>query len=399
MTSNSLSTKTHYDIAIIGGGMVGSAAAVGLARRGFSVALVESYEPKAFVADQAADLRVSAINLASKELFEKLDVWNDIEAMRLHPYQRIAVWESGSRCEFDAADLNIPHLGYFIENRLIQLACLNQNHTLDNLDVFYDADLEIANTHSLCQLRLSNGIELQSDWLIAADGVNSKTRQHVGIGTQGWKYAQQVLAVGVKMNCGDFDTSWQQFTPSGPMAFLPMFDHHAALIWYNDSQEIERLKALNHAALKDVIQRSFPDDLGEFSIEQTASFPIQRLHAKRYHKHDVLLIGDAAHSINPLAGQGVNLGFKDLDVLLALIDKLGAPRSKSERRRLFRQYERKRRYDNLLMMSSMDGFYAIFSNNFLPLKLTRNIGLNLADKLSPLKRQVLKYAVGLNEAY
>ena len=197
------------------------------------------------------------------------------------------------------------------------------------------------------------------------------------------------------MHNGPFDVSWQQFAATGPTAFLPLFDNKAVLIWYHHADKISQLKQLEMAQLKQEIQSAFPDDLADFNINAVASFPIQRLHATKYYDGIVMLIGDAAHCINPLAGQGVNLGFKDLNILLKLIEQKGEPRNYRQRQSLFRNYENKRRYDNLLMMSAMDGFYATFSNDIAPIKLIRNFGLGIAAQLTPLKRQVLKYAVGL----
>jgi 2-octaprenyl-3-methyl-6-methoxy-1,4-benzoquinol hydroxylase len=208
---------------------------------------------------------------------------------------------------------------------------------------------------------------------------------------QGWQYSQQVLAIQIKTHGAQQDITWQQFTPSGPVAFLPLYDGYASLVWYQQSDYIRQLKNLPKQKLKEQILVNFPSELGDFDVLELASFPITRMHAHQYVKNNVVLIGDAAHSINPLAGQGVNLGFKDVAELLegfshtALVD---------DPNRLH-TYEKKRRRDNLIMMSAMDVIYTTFSNHNFVLNVLRNVGLKLANKSGPIKRQVMKYAMGL----
>ena len=383
------------DAVIIGGGMVGSATALGLALRGLNVVLLENRPPKPFEAQQPPDLRVSAINLRSQALLSELGVWDGIQAMRVHPYRKISVWETTGKCAFSADQLKLPELGYFVENRLIQLSVLEFVEQFPNCQIVYGQSVESIDWGTTQIVYLNSTTQVECDWVIAADGANSQTRALANIGTRGWQYQQQVLGVTVKMHNEVGDESWQQFIPSGPMALLPMYDNHASLIWYNSHSAIAELKALDNDALKHRIVESFPDNLGDFTVLAKASFPIQRCHAKHYFKNNCLLIGDAAHAINPLAGQGVNLGFKDLAVLLEMIDNNPqGVETEQGRKQIFKHYERKRRYDNLLMMSAMDAFYYTFSNSILPIKLLRNASLALANKGGPLKNLALQYAVG-----
>jgi 2-octaprenyl-3-methyl-6-methoxy-1,4-benzoquinol hydroxylase len=178
------------------------------------------------------------------------------------------------------------------------------------------------------------------------------------------------------------------------MAFLPLYDNHAELIWYHSEDQVNRLKALPSNELRAEIVKHFPAELGDIEVLSSASFPIQRLHAKRYSHHNLLLLGDAAHSINPLAGQGVNLGFKDVAALLQLVERFGLPSQSAQLRALARRYECKRRPDNELMMSAMDALYLGFSNDFMPLRRFRNLGLHLVGSLPIAKKQILKYAAG-----
>ncbi|MEM9171214.1 MAG: FAD-dependent oxidoreductase [Pseudomonadota bacterium] len=386
----------HYDVIVVGGGMVGGAAAIGLAQRGLQVLLLEARAPKPFVADQPPDLRVSALNLGSQQLLSSLGVWDTVAGMRMNPYRRLSVWEDQGRCDFSADELGLEQIGYFVENRLLQLALLEHAGRFDNLTLVTGETVQSLKLGETAQLVLSDGRFINAKWVIAADGANSSLRQMAGIGTRGWRYAQQVLAVGVKTTGRDQDITWQQFTPSGPMAFLPMYDQFAELIWYHSPSQIERLKSLQPDALADEIRRTFPPQLDDFEIVHHASFPIQRLHAKRYWQDNLVLVGDAAHSINPLAGQGVNLGFKDVKALLHFVDTDKPMSADADLASMFRAYERRCRTENLAMMSTMDALYVGFSNNLGPLRRLRNFGLGLASRAPAAKRQVLRYAAGLN---
>lgn len=375
--------------------MVGSATALGLSKQGLRVAIVEQQMPHSFDPKQEPDMRVSAISLASETLLSELGAWQNVLKMRACPYRRLAVWEkSDCKTEFNVAQLSYSHLGHIVENRIIQLAL---HQALQKQKVSWFTDSAIAKIDLAPQPGVSflDGRYISANLLIGADGFNSKVRLASGIGTQGWQYSQQALGIKIKTHAPQSDITWQQFTPDGPLAFLPLVDGYASLVWYGSAQRIKDLKSLNQAKLKQQVQQHFPRELADFDILETASFPLTRMHANQYVKGQVLLIGDAAHSINPLAGQGVNLGFKDVGALLAALaydNHVQLPYYADER---LQQYEQTRRRDNLVMMTAMDVIYATFSNDIGPLKLLRNLGLKLADNSGPLKTQVMKYAMGL----
>jgi 2-octaprenyl-3-methyl-6-methoxy-1,4-benzoquinol hydroxylase len=381
-----------FDFCIVGGGMVGAASALGLVNRGFSVALIEPYMPAPFDHSQSPDLRVSAISLASEKLLSELGAWQHIVNMRACPYKRLSVWEKpGCRTDFDCADIHGSHIGHIIENRVVQLG-LHQALDSQALLTWYCGSKI---TRVICgqspSIELADGKIVRCKVLIGADGANSQVREAAKIGTQGWQYAQQVLAIQINTHAPQQDITWQQFTPNGPLAFLPLYDGYGSLVWYHHSDHIRQLKSLSKQKLKEQILLNFPSELGDFEVLDLASFPISRMHANQYVKDNVLLIGDAAHCINPLAGQGVNLGFKDVAVLVDLFSKnllIDNPDT-------LRAYEKKRRMDNLIMMSAMDAIYSAFSNTNFVLNAMRNVGLKLANNSGPIKRQVLKYAMGL----
>ena len=388
--------QIETDVCVVGGGMVGAAVALGLARMGLSVVIVEGNMPKQYDPQQPPDIRMSAFSMASVSMLEKLGAWQFVQRMRLTPYRRLSVWEKNdSRTSFDAADINAEHLGFFVENRLIQLGLHQALATKSNVSWITDKNLKSFVDENGPEVTFEDQSTLRCKLIIGADGANSRVRALANIGTTGWRYSQQALGIKIKTQQSSQDITWQQFTPSGPLAFLPMYDGHGCLIWYHQADAIRQLKSLSTDKLKQQIVQHFPPDLVDFDILETASFPLTRMHANRYVAGNIVLMGDAAHTINPLAGQGVNLGFKDVAAFLQLIE------TSINRGKAFYQtenldeYERQRRGQNLLMMSAMDVLYAAFSNDIGPIKTLRNLGLKVADKTGVLKHQVMKYAMGL----
>ncbi|MCW8107966.1 FAD-dependent monooxygenase [Alteromonas ponticola] len=388
------------DFCIMGSGMVGATLALGLVSQGHSVVLIEPDMPVAFSPDQPPDLRVSALSVASVDLLKALGAWHFIEQTRVRAYQQLSVWEAeNARIDFTADLLSLPELGYFVENRLLQLGCLQALEGKENFEIVSSKQVSAIDLSSKqgVKIQLEHDQKIEAHWLIGADGARSQVRHAAQIGNSGWQYEQQALGVIVKMHTPQTTTTWQQFTPHGPRAYLPMYDDFAALIWYDGAARVKQLKAMSSELLKQNIIAAFPDSLGDFDLVSASAFPLTRSHASQYVKGNVVLIGDAAHTINPLAGQGVNLGFRDIEVFLAITAVTDTSTHDVFRARLQKEYERPRRRDNLLMMSAMDGFYNLFSNDILPLKLARQSLLSLAQHIPVGKKQVLKYALGLNE--
>lgn len=380
----------NYEVAVVGGGMVGTAIALGFARQGRSVVLVEGAEPKAFDAAQPMDIRVSAISETSVALLRELGAWEDIAAMRVCPYRRLETWEHPEcRTRFDAESMALEQLGYIIENRLIQLGLWQQFDQYDNLTVRCPGTLSDIEFGARNRVTLSCGETFDAEWVVGADGANSRVRQLAGIGVTAWDYRQHCMLISVETARPQQDITWQQFTSAGPRSFLPLCGHQGSLVWYDSPQKIRQLSALNHDQLREQILTTFPPELGDVKVQGMGSFPLTRRHAQTYAQRGCVLVGDSAHTINPLAGQGVNLGFKDVAVLLDVSDghELEAV--------LLKRYERRRRPDNLLMQTGMDVFYKGFSNDLPPLKLLRNAALKLAEHSGPVKQRVLKYALGM----
>ncbi|MTD40686.1 2-octaprenyl-3-methyl-6-methoxy-1,4-benzoquinol hydroxylase [Erwinia sp. CPCC 100877] len=385
------------EIAVVGGGMVGAAVALGLAQRGFSVTLVEHEEPAPFDADSAPDVRISAISCASVRLLKSLGVWRAVMAMRCHPYRRLETWEwDSARVAFDAAELKLPELGYMVENRVLQLALWQALQLHSGVRLICPARLSgMTREQDITRLRFDDGRELRAQLVIGADGAHSRVREWSGMGVQGWQYPQSCMLITAR--CGQMpgECTWQHFTPNGPHAFLPLFDNWASLVWYDSPARIRQLQAMALPQLALAIQQAFPARLGEVTPYACGGFSLVRRHALRYVQPGVALVGDAAHTIHPLAGQGVNLGYRDAE---ALLDVLGNARERGEAwsdPEVLKRYQNRRRIDNLVMQSGMDLFYAGFSNNLGPLRVIRNLGLMVADRAGSAKRQALKYALGL----
>ena len=384
----------QFDVVVAGGGMVGAATAIGLAQQGLSVAVLEGVQPAPFEPSQPMDLRVSAISPHSVSLLERVGAWEAVTAMRLCPYKRLETWEHPEcRTRFNAEQMHLERLGYIVENRVIQLALWQQFELYPNLVVKCPARMVSATeTESGQLIVLEDGSQLSATLLVGADGAQSRVRQQAGIGITAWDYRQHCMLINVETTLPQQDITWQMFTPQGPRSFLPLPGHQGSLVWYDSPSRIQQLSAMTTEQLEAQITAHFPAELGEFKVLNHGRFPLTRRHAQTYYKAGVVLLGDAAHTINPLAGQGVNLGFKDVDVLLHEIEKAGQDWPQV---RVLKAYERRRRPDNLLMQSGMDFFYTTFSNDLLPLKFLRNAGLKLAEQAGPIKQKVLKYAMGM----
>jgi 2-octaprenyl-3-methyl-6-methoxy-1,4-benzoquinol hydroxylase len=380
------------DVCVFGAGMIGAASACALAKRGLKVAVIEPYLPNAFSPEQPPDLRVSALNRHSMQLLEELDALRYIEQMRYRRYDQLEVWEdSFAKTVFSAQDIGQTQLGIFAENRIIQLALLRSMNEHYSAQIQLIQDKAISVDISQARVQMLNGCQIQAGCLVGADGAQSQIRKAAGIGQTGWQYQQRANIICVRMHQPIADTTWQQFTPSGPLALLPMHDDFASLVWYANDETSHYIQSLDDNALKAAIVEHFPARLGDFDVIDKAGFALTRMHVNQYWREKAVLAGDAAHTINPLAGQGVNLGFKDVAVLSEAITVHGL----TDLRGAFKTYEKKRRAQNLLMMSAMDALYVTFSNEIAPLKLARNAALMLAERAGIVKNTALKYAMGI----
>ena len=381
--------------------MVGSLTAVALAECGFDVSLIERKWPDAFDAGRH-DLRVSAISHATQRMFEALDVWSDMVAMRVCPYARMRVWEADSQTEFNSDSIGRPQLGHIVEKRVTQQALLQRAQQL--VGVICPASIEsLSTTTDGVLVRLDNGDELSASLLVAADGANSAARQLAGITTNGESYDQHALVASVTTSLPQQNITWQRFTPDGPQAFLPLSGSRASLVWYQEAEFIESLKTLSDTELADAFHQHFPAELGEIlSIEGRGSFPLSWQHATNYVKPGVALVGDSAHSVHPLAGQGVNMGMLDAAALVEVVATAG--RHNIGSLRVLRRYERWRKGSNEMMIRFLHSIQRAFQPEPLEagllqqsaIKLARRFALSAAHHARPLNRQCIKIAMGLS---
>jgi 2-octaprenyl-3-methyl-6-methoxy-1,4-benzoquinol hydroxylase len=390
-------SNQHTDVAIVGGGMVGGALALGLSQQGFTVTVIEQTTPPEFDPVSPPDVRISAISASSVGLLRGLGVWEAIQVMRTHRYRQLETWEwENAHVVFNAAELKLPELGYMVENNVLQLALWQALEAHENISLCVPSSLEtLLHGSEGYVLGFTDGSELKAKLVVGADGANSQVRHMAGIGVHAWQYPQSCMLITVQCENEPGDSTWQQFTPNGPRAFLPLFDNWASLVWYDTPARIRQLQSLPLDQLEREIASTFPSRLGNVKPVAAGAFPLTRRHALRYVQPNLALVGDAAHTIHPLAGQGVNLGYRDVD---ALVDVLANARSHGEEwssLSVLKRYQTRRMADNYLMQSGMDLFYASFSNDLAPLRMLRNIGLMAAERAGGLKRQALKYALGL----
>ena len=386
----------HADVMVVGGGMVGDAAALALARRDYEVVLIEREPPAPLGGADPYDLRVSALAPASIALLDRLGAWPAIRAERAALYRRMRVFDAVAPGDltFEAAEIGRPYLGYIVENRRVQLALWEQLAGCDNVERLTGSvpeRLEIGERNA--RITMADGRGVSADLVIGADGQRSWVRETAGIGASSRDYAVAAQILSVETAYPQQDITWQRFTPDGPQAFLPLAGPRGSLVWYDRPERVRARHALSPSALRDEVCTHFPNELG--GVERVAGqawFPIRRLHAHRYWSERVLLVGDAAHAIHPLAGQGANLGFADVEGLDALLGESEGQDPGSAR--LARAYERRRRADNQLVQSLMDAFDWGYRQRD-PLTVTaRTAATQLVAGIPPLRRWMTHMAGG-----
>jgi len=405
--------SSQFDVIIAGGGMVGLSMALALADSGLRLALVDQNQQAGLTALSASiaatepefDSRVSALTPATVSLLDDLGVWPVIKALRASPYQHMQVWDgdgTGS-ITFNADEIHLPCLGYIVENRVIAAALADAVNASQSITCFYGHPLTglQADGNGQC-ITLADGTVLNTRLLIAADGGRSRIREWAGFATRAWSYEQQALVTSVKTALPHQNTAWQRFMPTGPLAFLPLqgpgelAQHYCSIVWSCDPSLASGLMALPAEGFAKRCAQAFESRLGPLELmAPVQAFPLQQLHAVDYVKAGVALMGDAAHTIHPLAGQGVNLGFADVASLAGVIHQAKTQGKDYASYQVLSRYQRERKPANLAMMAGMEGFKRLFGSEDLLVRFFRNNGLQIANALSPIKQLLMRQAMGL----
>lgn len=392
--------QTDYDVIVLGGGMVGAALAVALGQADFRVLVLDTraelprWEPAQY------DIRVSAITRASENILRHLGVWAAIGDRRRCAYRDMRVWDAlgDGAIHFDSAELAEPCLGHIIENSVMAEVLWQRMTQLDRIEVLHPVRVSgLDRQPQRACLTLQDGRSLSALLVVGADGSRSWLRQTLGIEEITWPYRQSALVATVASELSHEYTAWQRFLPTGPLAFLPLDRDHCSIVWSTVPEQAEALAQMPEADFNQALAEAFDHRLGWTRLQGPRGvFPLRLLHARDYVDQRVALVGDAAHTIHPLAGQGVNLGYGDA---ATLAEVLIAAREKGQDlglRAVLRRYERWRKGQNLATMGLMDGFKRLFSNDDAALKQLRNLGLGLVDRSGALKTLIARHAMGLD---
>lgn len=389
----------NVDVVIVGGGMVGLGLAAALKGSALKVAVVEGQLPASEL-DEAPDNRVSALSLASQRILQQVGAWRGIEARRLQPYVQMEVWEQDSfgRIAFDAASLRQPELGHIVENRVIQLALLEAILDGDNIQLLSPArasSLQSGEAGSL--LLLEDGRALSAKLVVAADGAHSWVRRQADIPLTSWDYGHHALVATVRCAEPHEAVARQIFTPEGPLAFLPLWQPDlCSIVWSVPAKRAEALCQCDEEQFNRQLTTAFDGRLGLCKVEGARSaIPLTARYARDFARERLVLVGDAAHTIHPLAGQGVNLGLLDAAALAEQILRNQAAGKDIGRLANLRGYERWRKSEAASMLAAMEGLKRLFAGANPLKKLVRGAGLCAFDLLTPLKQSVIRAAMGL----
>ena len=417
----------QYDVVVAGAGMVGAAFASLLASSGFlgssdsgkklRIAVLEARPFQMPDLSSSFDPRVVALTEQSRQLLVDVGAWEQIAAKRACPYQRMEVWEADGtgHIEFDCSEVRQTALGHIVENALIVEALLQRIDQLGNVELICPAtvvDIErCSNNEGAVSgsndksgdivVSLADGSTIATRLLVAADGANSKIRELCGLQLRQWEYGHDAIVTTVTTEKPHGFAARQRFLPEGPLAFLPLQTesgdcHQCSIVWSQQAEVAESLMALDDKAFCQALARAGENCLGEITaVDKRYKIPLKQRHAVDYVVPGVALIGDAAHTIHPLAGQGVNLGFQDV---IALVDEVehGVGRGLSPGDMwILKRYQRRRKPSNLGMMAVMEGFKRLFEETALPVRFLRNEGMSRVNQLGPVKNMIVRQAMGL----
>ncbi len=402
-----------YDVLVAGGGMVGASFALALADSGLRIAVVDSLDLGKLAGQQRVadsfDPRVSAITPASQAFLESLGVWQGVCARRCAPYSDMHVWDADGTgsIHFNAQEIHATALGHIVENAVLLAAIYTRIAAIANIDVLAPValdGLEPSNSKGQVSITLEDGRRISAALLVAADGANSKVRELAGFQTKEWDYEHQAIVCTVKTERPHGATAIQRFMDEGTLAFLPLqqsldvadTQQHCSIVWSVLPAYAQTLMAMDDTEFARRLQAAIENKLGRIEhLDTRYSFPLRQRHAVDYVQPGIALIGDAAHTIHPLAGQGVNLGFLDAQALAEEVQRTHSKHLAIGELRYLRRYQRRRIGHNLGMMWVMEGFKRLFADQPLPLRWLRNAGMSGIDRSAVIKHQLMRSAMGM----
>ena len=406
---NRSAARNDFDLLIVGGGMVGACfAAAAAADRELSqlrIALLDASPPTQPPIDNDVDLRVSAVSRASQRVLSSFGAWHRVPEQHRSPYSEMIVWDAAGKpfgtgsIRFTASETSEPNLGHIIENRRLQWAIYTAEPFTTRVTLLRAtlAGLELGKDAATATL--DDGRRVTAALVVGADGAASSSRKLAGIETRGWSYEQRAFVTHIRTEYPHRDTAWQRFRPEGPIAFLPLADGRSSIVWTTQPQHAEQLVTQPAESVGEEIAAAIDHVLGKVTVDSArASFPLHLSHAQQYCHSRFVLVGDAAHAVHPLAGQGVNLGFLDTAALVEVLSEELARNGNSEslsELRVLRRYERWRKSENMLALGLIDGLNRLFSNSNDALGWARRTGLSLVNGSTVTKRALIGRAMGI----
>ena len=400
--------RSKYDIAIVGGGIVGLISAILLRRsRVFGekeIYIVEKNEKRSFIASNDIGFRVSAISAGSIKILKKINVWDKLIQERIFRYSNMCVWdgddsiEGDSRIDFSADQYGYSELGYIIENFQLQTRLMELAESLD-VKILFDSEIDSVNqpnSSDKISVGIINSGSLEVDLLIGADGSESRTRQLMNLNVKKHNYSQSALIANVECEKHHCNTAFQRFLKHGPIALLPLGEKRSSIVWSTSPEEATFASKLSHEELNYLLSKKSDHVLGELKvISEKAIYPLIYQHSKKYIEKNFVLVGDAAHTIHPLAGQGVNLGIADAVELTGVLEDSIMKGSYIGDISTLRAYERSRKSSNSLMLNFVHILNKLFSSRYISIRNMRKMGMKIFNKTKLIKHQAIKTALGV----
>ncbi|MBT4933464.1 MAG: UbiH/UbiF/VisC/COQ6 family ubiquinone biosynthesis hydroxylase [Rhodospirillaceae bacterium] len=397
MLGSDTGQELQADVLIAGGGLVGGTLACGLAMGGLSVLVVDAQDP-ADGLDAAFDGRASAIALSSQRVLEGLGLWASMEAASAAIKEiRVSDGDSLFFLHYDRQDVGAEAFGYMVENRTIRTALARRFTELDNLTLLAPARIDVVERNpGNVRATLADGRKIKARLIIGAEGRNSPTREQAGIALTNWSYRQTGIVCTVAHEYSHDNVAHERFLPAGPFAILPLPNNRSSIVWTEREDLAPGLVALDDDAFLAELKDRFGDFLGKLEVVGPRwAYPLSLQYAEQATDHRLVLAGDASHAMHPIAGQGLNMGLRDVAVLAEVLTDAGRLGLDPGAGTVLESYERWRRFDNTLMLAMTDVLNRLFSNDVMPVRLARDLGLAAVNRMPPLKKVFMEHAMGL----